>query len=30
VTLHAGHTVMVSQPKALAEVINAAIDSDAS
>ena len=30
VTLHAGHTVMVSQPKALADVINAAIDSDRS
>lgn len=30
VTLHAGHTVMVSQPQALADVINAAIDSDRS
>ena len=30
VTLHAGHTVMVSQPEALADVINAAVDSDGS
>ena len=30
VTLQAGHTVMVSQPEALADVINAAIDSDRS
>jgi pimeloyl-ACP methyl ester carboxylesterase len=27
-TLHAGHTVMVSQPKALADIINAAIASE--
>ena len=30
VTLHAGHTVMVSQPEALADVINAAVGSDRS